>query len=81
MEETFKVGEIEIGGKIKVGEISVNRLEIGSEIVYECHIFLDINMIWNEEVEIKHLSKLRWRLKDDEVKQLKEKGLCKTTIN
>lgn len=77
MEEKLKVGEIEIGGKIEVSEISVNRLEIGSEIVYECQMFLDVNMIWNEEIEIKHLSKLRWRLKDDEVQQLKEKGLIK----
>jgi len=77
MEQKLKVGEIEIGGKIVVGEISVNRLEIGSEVVYECQMFLDVNMIWNNEIEVKHLSKLRWRLKDDEVKQLREKGLIK----
>jgi hypothetical protein len=40
-------------------------------------MFLDVNMIWNEEIEINHLSKLRWRLRDNEVEQLKKKGLIK----
>ena len=76
-----KIGNIEIGGKINVGEISVNLLEIGGQRVYECQMFLDVNMIWNDEIEINHLSKLRWRLKDSEVKQLKEKGLIKNKIS
>jgi hypothetical protein len=75
--EKLKLGNIEIGGKINVGEISVNLLEIGGERVYECQMFLDVNMIWNNEIEINHLSKLRWRLKDIEIEQLKEKGLIK----
>ena len=37
-------------------------------------------MIWNEETEIKHLSKLRWNLKENEVEQLKEKGFIKTKM-
>jgi hypothetical protein len=76
-----KIGNIEIGGKINVGEISVNLLEIGGQRVYECQMFLDVNMIWNDEIEINHLSKLRWRLKDSEVEQLKEKGLIKNKIS
>jgi hypothetical protein len=75
--EILKLGNIEIGGKIEVGEISVNLLEIGGQRVYECQMFLDVNMIWNEEIEINHLSKLRWRLRDNEVEQLKKKGLIK----
>lgn len=78
--ETLKIGNIEIGGKINVGEISVNLLEIGGQRVYECQMFLDVNMIWNDEIQINHLSKLRWRLKDNEVEQLKEKGLIKTKL-
>jgi len=75
--EKLKLGNIEIGGKINVGEISVNLLDIGGERVYECQMFLNVNMIWNNEIEINHLSKLRWRLKDIEIEQLKEKGLIK----
>jgi hypothetical protein len=75
--EKLKLGSIEIGGKINVGEISVNLLEIAGQRVYECQMFLDVNMIWNNEIEINHLSKLRWRLKDSEIEQLKEKGLIK----
>ena len=75
--EILKLGNIEIGGKIEVGEISVNLLEIFGQRVYECQMFLDVNMIWNEEIEINHLSKLRWRLRDNEVEQLKKKGLIK----
>jgi len=75
--EKLKLGNIEIGGKIEVGEISVNLLEIGGKRVYECQIFLDVNMLWNNEIQINHLSKLRWRLKDNEINQLKEKGLIK----
>jgi hypothetical protein len=81
MQKIEKIGNIEIGGKINVGEISVNLLEIGGQRVYECQMFLDVNMIWNDEIEINHLSKLRWRLKDSEVEQLKEKGLIKNKIS
>jgi hypothetical protein len=45
--------------------------------VYECEIILNIDMIWNEDININHKSRLRWVLKDDEVKQLQEKGLIK----
>jgi len=81
MQKIEKIGNIEIGGKINVGEISVNLLEIGGQRIYECQMFLDVNMIWNNEIEINHLSKLRWRLKDSEVEQLKEKGLIKNKIS
>jgi hypothetical protein len=80
MEEKLRLGQIEIGGKINVGEISVNLLEIGGQRIYECQMFLDVNMIWNDEIQINHLSKLRWRLQDNEVEQLKEKGLIKTKL-
>ena len=75
--EKLKLGNIEIGGKINVGEISINLLEIGGQRVYECQMFLNVNMVWNNEIEINHLSKLRWRLKDNEIEQLKDKGLIK----
>jgi hypothetical protein len=80
MEEKLRLGQIEIGGKINVVEISVNLLEIGGQRIYECQMFLDVNMIWNDEIQINHLSKLRWRLQDNEVEQLKEKGLIKTKL-
>lgn len=80
MEEKLKLGNIEIGGKINVESISVNILEVGGKRNYECQLTLDINMIWNNEIEVKHLSKLRWNLKDIEVEQLQEKGLIKTKL-
>jgi hypothetical protein len=80
MEEKLKLGDIEIGGKITVESISINILEVGGKRNYECQLTLDIQMIWNEETEIKHLSKLRWNLKENEVEQLKEKGFIKTKM-
>jgi hypothetical protein len=80
MEKKLKLGEIEIGGKITVESISVNILEVAGKRNYECQLTLDINMIWNEETEIKHLSKLRWILKEHEVEQLKENKFIKTKL-
>ena len=80
MEEKLKLGNIEIGGKITVESISINILEVGGKRNYECQLTLDVLMIWNEEIEIKHISKLRWNLKDTEVQQLQEKGLIKTKL-
>jgi len=80
MEEKLKLGEIEIGGKITVESISINILEVAGKRNYECQLTLDVQMIWNEEIEIKHLSKLRWILKEHEVEQLKENGFIKTKL-
>jgi hypothetical protein len=80
MEEKLKLGEIEIGGKITTKSISINILEVAGKRNYECQLILDINMIWNEKVEVKHLSKLRWILKEHEVEQLKENGFIKTKL-
>jgi hypothetical protein len=80
MEEKLKLGDIEIGGKITVESISINILEVEGKRNYECQLTLDIQMIWNEKTEIKHLSKLRWNLKENEVEQLKENGFIKTKL-
>jgi hypothetical protein len=80
MEEKLKLGEIKIGGKITVESISVNILEVAGKRNYECQLTLDVLMIWNDEIENKHISKLRWNLKDTEVQQLQEKGLIKTKL-
>lgn len=75
--EKLKLGTIEVGGKVNVQDVSFHCLEIGGRRVYECQMILDINMILNDETEIKHLSKLRWAMKDKEVEELKEKGFIK----
>jgi hypothetical protein len=80
MQEILRLGVIEIGGKITVESISINILEVGGKRNYECQLTLDVQMIWNEETEIKHLSKLRWNLKENEVEKLKENGFIKTNI-
>ena len=80
MEEKIKIGNIEIGGKINVESISIIILEVGGNRNYECQLNLDIQMIWNEKTKINHLSKLRWNLKENEVKQLKENGFIKTKL-
>ena len=78
--ENLKLGTIEVGGKVNVQDVSFHCLEIGGKRVYECQMILDINMILNDETEIKHLSKLRWTMKDKEVEELKEKGFIKLVV-
>jgi hypothetical protein len=78
--ENLELGTIEVGGKVNVQNVSFHCLEIGGRRVYECQMILDINMILNDETEIKHLSKLRWILKDEEVKELKDKGFIKLVV-
>lgn len=73
-EDEYKLGEIQVGGKINVQDISFHCLEIGGKRVYECQMILHIKMILNDETEINHLSKLRWAMKDKEVSSLKENG-------
>lgn len=73
-ENEYKLGEIQVGGKINVQDVSFHCLEIGGKRVYECQMILDIKMILNDETEINHLSKLRWAMKDKEVSSLKENG-------
>lgn len=73
-EDEYKLGEIQVGGKINVQDISFHCLEIGGKRIYECQIILDINMVLNDKTEVKHLSKLRWKIKDEEVNSLKENG-------
>lgn len=78
--ENLKLGTIEVGGKVNVQDVSFHCLEIGGNRVYECQMILDINMILNDETEIKHLSRLRWAMKDKEVEELKEKGFIKLVV-
>lgn len=78
--EKLKLGTIDIGGKIEVENISINMFDPNHKRVYECEIILNIDMIWNEVININHKSRLRWVLKDDEVKQLQENGLIKLKI-
>lgn len=77
MNEKLKLGTIEIGGKIEVENITINMFDPNQKRVYECEIILNIDMIWNEDININHKSRLRWVLKDNEVKQLQEKGLIR----
>jgi hypothetical protein len=77
MNEKLKLDTIEIGGKIEVENISINMFDPNHKRVYECEIILNIDMIWNEDININHKSRLRWVLNEDEVKQLKEKGLIR----
>lgn len=75
--EKLKLGNIEIGGKIEVENISINMFDPNHTRVYECEIILNIDMIWNNDININHKSRLRWVLKDNEVKELQEKGLIR----
>ena len=77
MEEKYKLGTIDIGGKIEVESIKINMFDPNQKRVYECEIILNIDMIWNEDININHKSRLRWILNADEVKQLQEKGLIR----
>ena len=78
--EDLKLGTIEVGFEFTVQNVSFHCLEIGGKRVYECQMILDINMILNDETEIKHLSRLRWAMKDKEVEELKEKGFIKLVV-
>jgi len=77
--EKIPIGEIPISGNVEIEKISIhffdNHLD---DRWYECHIIQKIKMIWSGDIEINHTSKLRFRLSQDEVEQLKEKGLIKT---
>lgn len=73
-ENEYKLGEIQVGGKINVENVSFHCLDVGGNRIYECQIILDINMILNNKTEVKHLSKLRWKIKDEEINSLKENG-------
>lgn len=77
MNEKLKLGTIEIGGKIEVESISINIFDPNQKRVYECEMILNIDMIWNDDININHKSRLRWILKDDEIKQLQENGLIR----
>lgn len=78
--EKLKLGTIEIGGKIEVENISINMFDPNQKRVYECEMILNIAMVWNEDINVNHKSRLRWVLKDNEVKELQEKGLIKYKI-
>lgn len=78
--EKLNLGTIEIGGKIEVENISINMFDPNQKRVYECEIILNIAMVWNEDINVNHKSRLRWVLKDNEVKELQEKGLIKYKI-
>lgn len=80
MNEKLKLGTVQVGGKINVENVSFHCLEIGGKRVYECQLILDIKMILNDETEIKHLSRLRWQIKDEDVEELKEKGFIKLVV-
>lgn len=80
MDENLKLGTIEVGGKVNVENVSFHCLEISGKRMYECQMILDIKMILNNETEIKHLSRLRWQMKDEEVEELKEKGFIKLVV-
>ena len=75
--EKLNLGTIEIGGKIEVENISINMFDPNHKRVYECEMILNINMIWNNDIDINHKSRLRWILKDEEIEQLKDKGLIR----
>lgn len=75
--EKLKLDTIEIGGKIEVENISINMFDPNQKRVYECEMILNISMVWNADINISHKSRLRWILKDDEIKQLKENGLIR----
>lgn len=75
--EKLKLGTIDVGGKIEVENISINMFDPNHKRVYECEIILKIEMIWNNDININHKSRLRWVLKDNEVKELQEKGLIR----
>lgn len=78
--EKLNLGTIEIGGKIEVQNISINMFDPNQKRVYECEMILNIAMVWNEDINVNHKSRLRWVLKDNEVKELQEKGLIKYKI-
>jgi hypothetical protein len=77
MQEVLQLGSLEVGGKINVENVSFHCLEIGGNRVYECQLILDINMIINDSTNINHLSKLRWKINDDKVEELKKNGFIK----
>ena len=78
--EKLNLGTIEIDGKIEVENISINMFDPNQKRVYECEMILNITMVWNEDINVNHKSRLRWVLKDNEVKELQEKGLIKYKI-
>ncbi len=78
--EKLNLGTIEIGGKIEVENISINMFDPNQKRVYECEMILNIAMVWNGNINVNHKSRLRWVLKDNEVKELQEKGLIKYKI-
>lgn len=80
MIEKLKLGTIEVGGKIEVENISINMFDPNNKRVYECELILNIQMVWNSDINISHKSRLRWTLKEDEVKQLQENGLIKCKV-
>lgn len=76
--ERFYLGKVEVGGKVNVESVTLDVLDnhLGEKF-YEVTMTIDIKMVWNDDIQINHLSRLRWNLNSDEIAQLKEKGLIR----
>lgn len=82
MKEWQTVGKLPIDVTVRIEHLSyaIQKYDDSNGYIwYEIHQTLEITSII-DDIEIKKISKLRQKLNDDEVQQIREKGLIKTKL-